>query len=166
MDKKVSAFTLIEAILYLALVVIVISATSALFGMIVQARTRNRTVSEVEQQGRQIIDTITQAIRNADDVADPLPGGAQSTLELVMYDIADDPTIFDLDNGIVRISEAGGAQIPLNSPQVTVTNLLFENDSRSSTPGLIRVEFTIEYSGDGSADVTYSQIFTSSASLR
>ena len=166
-NNKNKGFTLVEILLYLGLMTIVISAASVVLTILIQGRLRSQSITEVEQQGTIIIQIITQSIRNADAVNSPTIGMNAASTSLDVYDAGNDPTVFDLASGIIQITEGTGSAVPLNAPNVVVSNLSFENVSRAGTPGTIRIQFDMNYNNtSGISLYDYSKTFSGSASLR
>jgi len=165
--KNNQGFSLIELILYIAITSVILVIVSQFMGGILESRVKNRTIAEVEQQGVQIMETITQTIRNAQAITSPSQGNNYSALTLDVVNVVDDPTIFDLSAGVVRIKEGTAVAIGLNNSVVEVSNLTFDNLSKTGTPGLVRVEFTIDYiNNSGRQEFDWSKTFYGSASLR
>ena len=71
---KIKGFTLIELLLYLGVASTIIFSASTFFVAATGAKVKNRSVSEVEQQGEQAMYMITQAIRAADSINSPARG--------------------------------------------------------------------------------------------
>ena len=159
-------FTLIELLLYIAISAILLMAVSAFLTMLLQARIKNQTVAEVEQQGMQIMQVITQATRNAAVINSPAIGTSSSSLSLNTYITTTTPTVFDLSSGALRISEAGGAVVALSNARVIASNLVFWNFSRAATPGTVHVEFTLTHINPmGRNEYNFSKTFVDSAAL-
>jgi Tfp pilus assembly protein PilW len=69
--KYQSGFTLIELILYVGLASIILSVISAFLFYLLQGQERDQAISDVEQEGAQVMQIITQTIRNADSINNP-----------------------------------------------------------------------------------------------
>lgn len=165
--KKEKGFTLIELLLYISIASVIVFTTVYLFQFTLQSRVKNQTIAEVEQQGSQVMQLITQTVRNANTINSPTIGGNGTSLSLTVVDGANSPTFFDLSSGVVRIKEGTGATINLTSSRVSVTNLNFQNLSRAGTPNTIRVEFTITYTdSSGRNEYDFTKTFYGSTGLR
>jgi Tfp pilus assembly protein PilW len=159
--------SLVEVVIYVGIFSIVISGITSFMLFSVQSRAKNQIVTEVEQQGMQVMNIITQAVRNGEGINSPTPGSSSGSLSIDMPDAGVDPTVFDLSSSVIRISEAGGGAIDLTSSQVNVTNLLFENNTIPSTDDTIKIEYTLEYNNTGDATrFDYSKTFYGSATQR
>jgi len=152
-------FTLVELLLYVSIVAVVILFAAAFLSLLMQSRLKNQTIAEVEQQGVQVMQTITQTIRNADTINSPAQGETAASLSI-------DSTIFDLSSGVIRITQ-GGTPISLTNFQVTASSLSFYNLSRTDTPGTIRIQFTLAFvNPSGRNEYDYSKTFYQTATLR
>lgn len=160
-------FTLIEILLGIALMGIIILVLTGLLFLLFQAQVKHQVISEVEYQGAFIIKKITQTIHNADSISSPLPGTQGSSLSLAMISASKNPTIFDLSNSHIRITEGTGSAISLSSSRVHITNFQITHLSQSQTPGSLRIQYTI--SADNPANLqeySYEKTFYATASLR
>jgi len=157
----------VEVLLYLALTVLILSVITVVFTQIVETRQRARTLAEVDQQGIQIMQQITQVIRDAEAINSPAIGTSASTLNLDVITASDDPTVYSLNGTTLEVTRGGGGAIALSSNRVVVTSITFSNLSRTGTNGTVRIEFTLSYvNDDGTFAEDYTQSFYGSATLR
>ncbi len=167
LPTRQNGFTLIELILYIGLASIILLTTSAFLGTLLESRIKNTTVAEVEGQGVQVMQIMTQTVRNSENINSPSTGASSPTLSLNVIDSGNDPTIFDLSAGTIRIKEGSDPVISLTNSRVQVSNLVFRNLSRASTPGTIEVRFTISHINPENKNVyNYSKTFIGVASVR
>lgn len=177
-DKKLEAisyklkasprgFTLIELLLYAVLVGSIVLALSIFFSMVLSSRVKNQTIAEVEQQGAEVMQTILQTARNAENITVPAVGANGNSATLDVVSVADDPTVFDLSSGAIRIKKGVAANVNLTSPLVTASGLTFANLTRPTTPGNIAVSFTLtRVNTENKNDYDYTKTFYGTASLR
>lgn len=160
-------FTLIELLLYVSISAVLLLAVSVFISTLLQSRIKNQTIAEVEQQGLQVMQLITQTARNAEAITLPAQGASASSLTLDVLTGASDPTVFDLSGGIIRIVEGAGSPVALINSRVTASALTFQNLSRASMPGTIRVQFTLTHvNPEGRNEYNFSKTFIGSATLR
>lgn len=160
-------FTLIELLLYVGICATLLLVVSLFFGQLLESRIKNQTIAEVEGQGLEIMQHITRTIRNAQSVISPLPGLSSSSLSLDVTDPTDDPTLFTLVSETLHITEGLSAPIALTNARVSASGIIFQNLSRSDTPGTIRVQFTLAHVNPlGRNEYAYAKTFIGSASLR
>ena len=166
--KKIQqGFSLIETVLYVAIAAIVLGGLFSLYISIYRLRVKTQSLGEVEQQGQQIMQLIDQTVRNAQSLSTPATGTSASTLSLKIYDSGLSPTVFSLSSGAVLVQEGAKAPVALNSSRVTVSNLLFQNLTRTGTHGIVRVTFTVSFVNPGGfAENNYTKSFYDSAALR
>ena len=160
-------FTLIELLLYVAISSVMLLAISLFLSTLLQSRIKNQTIAEVEQQGLQVMQLVTQTLRNADVINSPAQGASASVISVNTYNAANNPTMFDLSGGVVRITEGAGSAVVLTNSRVTVSGLTFQNFSQNNTPGTIGIQFVITYiNPTGRNEYQYVKMFTGSATLR
>ena len=165
MMKK--GFTLIEMLLYLSILSVVVLALSSFLFLAYNSRVKATVIAEIEQQGNQTMSIITQNIRNAQSITTPSSGSSASSLTLSEYSAPLSPTVFAQTGNIMQITEGSNAAIAISSNRVVVSGLTFQNLSRASTPGVIRIQFTLNHVNPSNiGQYIYSKTFTSSASLR
>jgi prepilin-type N-terminal cleavage/methylation domain-containing protein len=162
-------YTLIELLLYVSLIGILLGAVTVFLGASLDAQVKNQSISEVEQQGSLTAEYIARTIRNADSITAPAGGTSAASLSLVVPTSSLSPTVFNLAGspGALQVKEGAASAIPLTNSKVEVSNLSFTNLTRSSTPGVIQVKFTISrVNPSGQNQYDYQKTFTVSASLR
>lgn len=166
-QKSGAGFTLIELLLYVAISSVMLLAISFFLQTLLESRIKNQTIAEVEQQGLQVMQIITQTTRNAEAITLPAQGASASSLTLDVITGASDPTVFDLSGGVIRIAEGAGSPVALTNSRVTVSSLSFSNLSRASTPGTVRISFTLTHvNPDGRNEYSFTKTFIGSATLR
>lgn len=116
-------FTLIELLLYVSIVGVLLISISMFFATVSDARIKNQSISEVNQQGVAALEQITQAIRNADAVTLPTAGASGATLSLNVPTAGRSPTIFDLSGAstIMGYNVDGGSTDTSNSNFINAT---------------------------------------------
>lgn len=166
-SSKQSGFTLIEMLLYIALSSIMLLALTQFFGLALSVRIKAQSVAEVEQQGTAVMKAMTQIIRNASSITAPTAGAASSSLTIIVPTGAKSPTVFDLSNGVLRITEGANGAVNLTDNRVALTNLQFSNLSGTAERGTVRIQFTLSRLNVSSTnEYDYTQNFIGSATLR
>ncbi len=160
-------FTLIELLLYVGIASIMLLVISTFLSTLLESRVKNQTIAEVEQQGVQVMQMITQTLRNADTINSPTAGVSAASLSVNTYTSINNPTVFDLSGGVIRIKEGTGAVVSLTNTRVTASALNFQNLSRTSTPGTMRISFTLaQVNPSGRNEYNFTKTFIGSATLR
>lgn len=156
-----------ELLLYVVTSATMLIVIVLFLATILEARVKNQTIAEVDQQGLRAMELMTQAIRNARAIGAPATSTSAASLTLHVLTPANDPTIFDLATGTLRIKEGAAAPIALTNSRVSVSSLSFQNLSRNLTPGTLRITFTLSYvNTTGRREYQYTKSFVGSASLR
>lgn len=165
--KNNEGFTLIELLLYISIASIMLLTIVSFLNTLLEARIKNQTIMEVESQGSQVMQVITQSIRNAEGITSPSAGASETSLILDVVASTDDPTTFDVSGGSIRITEGVTSAVSLTNDRVTVSNFNITNLSQVNTPGIVRVEFTVTHvNPEGRFEYGFNKTFYNSASLR
>lgn len=165
--KKQSGFTLVELLLYVAIVSNLLLALAAFFSTSLTARAKNQSIFEVNQQGQASVEYIAQTIRNSSSISAPAAGASAASLTLVVPTGSLSPTIFDLSGSTLQVKEGVAAYVPLTNSKVQVTALSFTNLSRPGTEGVVQVSITLSrVNNTGQNQFDYQKTFTTSAALR
>ncbi len=164
---KQFGFTLIEILLYIAISATLISIISFFVITSIQARVKNQVIAEINSEGIFVSQLISQIIRNAQNINSPVIASSASSLSLDVNNASLSPTIFDVASSRIRVKEGAMQEINLTSSKIIVSNLTFQNLSRSNTPGLIKFAFTLTYiNSSGRNEYDFSKTFYVTASLR
>lgn len=158
-------FTLIEMLLYVSISAVLLLSVTVLFQSLLDARVKNQAVAEVEQQGLQVMQIINQTVRNAAYIQSPATGTSAATLSVATSTASQ--TVFDVAADTLRITEGVATPVSLTNAYVEASGFSAFNLSTSTSPGTVRVEFTLTHvntEGQNRNDV--SRVFTGSASLR
>jgi len=168
--KNQKGFTLIEALIYLAIIGGVLAAFLNFSLSISQSRNKTYVVQEVQANNRVALDRITQAIESASGINigsstfDTDPG----VLSLSMSSSTLNPTIISLsqNDGTLQITEGAGSPVAITSSEVKVTNLQFIRLNQANNRQNIRVFLTVEFNATGDVNFMYSQSLQTAVSLR
>lgn len=167
LQKFSTGFTLVELLLTISISSVILLTISLTWGTLLGARVKQQTITEVEQQAVQAIQLITQIARNAESITTPAANATSTALTLDVLTVAKDPTIINISNGVLQITEGSSTAVALTNTRVTVSNALFSNLSRTSTAGSIRIQFTISHVNPaGRSEYDYSKTFYATATLR
>ena len=165
--KSPAGFTLLELILYISLLAAMLMVFSIFLGVLFRGRIKNQTITEVHQQAMQVMQLMTQTIRNAEGINFPPLGTEAQSLSLNVLDAAKDPTIFDVSGDIIHVTEGVGSAIPLTSSRVIASDFSFKNLSRNDISGIIQIQFTLTHVNPGGRnEYDYTKVFYGSESLR
>lgn len=166
-NRTQRGFTLLELLLYIAIVAIIVSSFSAFLVLALRMRVKMQTIAEVEQQGKRVMQLITQTARNAVTINSPAVSATSTSASFDVVTASKDPTVFDVSSNALRIQEGTSSAVVLTNSRVTASGLQFYNISRTSTPGIIRIQFSLSYVNPAGRDeYSYSKTFYASAALR
>lgn len=157
--KRLAGVTLVETLLYVSIVGIFMVTVASMFAAVLAVRNKNTVVNEVNLQGVQIMQQITQALKNTSTLTAPAAGVTATSLTLTTYTPAANPTVFDLNSGKIRMSE-NGVVTSITSNRVTASSLSFQNMGSAGTKGSIKIRFTLTHvNPDNRGDLSYTQTF-------
>ena len=111
--KMVRGFTLIELIIYIAIVGGMLVLITGFLWNILFGNIKETSYQEVQQNARFALTKITQETKKATGIISPLPGATSSSLSLKMEASNLNPTVFDIDVYRKLIITQGGG-IPMN----------------------------------------------------
>lgn len=160
-------FTLLELLLYIGISSTVLIGGTLFLAAMLSARVKSQVVNEVEQQGSIVMHNLFEAIRDAQAVNAPALGVSAGSLSLDVYNASNDPTVFDVSAGVLRITEGAGPALVLTNSRVTVSDFTVHNVSRAATPGSVKFSFTLSHTNPAARqEYTYAKTFYGTASLR
>ncbi len=166
-QKRSNGFTLVETLLYLVILSTMLGVLTSFIFVSYQTRIKNQTIAEVEQLGEQVMNIITQTIRNSSAINTPAPQTNASSLSLDTYSGTTTPTVFELNSTNLRITEGAAAPINLTGSRLAASAVSFTNVSETGAPGTIRIQFTLIHNNpNGYNEYQYSKTFYGTASLR
>jgi len=169
--KLQNGFTLIEVLIYIAIIGMVTSSFIVFSISVSNSRSKTYVVQEVQANMRTAVNIISQKLRasNGVNIGVSTLGVDPGFLSLSMASSTLSPTIIGLnqDNGILGIKEGTSATTSITSDEVKVTNLVFTDVTGPSARENIRVEITIEFNNIGTdVEYNYTQNLQTAVSLR
>ncbi len=166
---KQKGFSLIELILYVALLAIIVTSLVTFGVDVVLIRSKNRVEQEVIANTRLVAKRIDFEIRNASAINSV---GAQS-ISLANTAAIKNPTIISFSGGRITIGWGSSGNCPtatpcfLTSSDVTVQSLLFDDMSSGTHPQSIKYEVVVKSQLSGaSKSYYYKEYATGSAEIR
>ena len=136
--SMVWGFTLIELIIYLAIVGVVLTVSGAIGFNVFSQRAAMTASEEVGQNARLAIEKISLAIRNSEAINTPTPGASSSVLSLRTDSPATNPTVFSFSSGALWLQLGGSAPATLTSSETEVVVFQTKNVSYPDTIGTIK----------------------------
>ena len=135
-------FTLIETVLYSALIAMTIGAVMAITYQIVG---NSKVIADKIASGEEaafVAAKIKWALANALRINSPALGTSSSTLSLSLVDYPRNPVVFYSDGGIVYIQKQAGVSAPLTDNRTVIDGLIFTHiPAIRQKPEGVRISF-------------------------
>lgn len=166
--RGTEGFSLIELIVYIAIVSAVLIVAVVLSIDLLRGRAKSTSLEAVNQNARLALERMTTAIRNADliQTGGSTFGTSPGRLSLQMPDSAVNPTVFDVSGSTLRITEGTGSPQPLTSPDIEVTSLIFTHLNQAGSEG-VRISLGLmRVNPQGVQEFNVQQAYVASAILR
>lgn len=132
--------TLVELLLFVTLAAMMAGTIIPLMFNTTESRQRQDAIAVVEQNGAQVLQVMTQAIRSAERVLDPPIGGTGIILALQTDSGATNPTIIAHYSGSIIMVEGRERRV-LTSSLVGVTHFVIDNTSVDSEKQSVAIAF-------------------------
>lgn len=172
--KTKPAYTLLELLLYLGIFSVIISAVVYFGWNIIYGGQKSARLNEVSYSARYSAERIKYEIRNASGIT---TGGSDfgvnlattpgSKLTLTNATAGRSPVVIDVTSGTLRITLGANPVANLTPTNITVTNLVFTNNSSGdSKTKNISFAMTLESNVVSSGQVKQSISLESAAEIR
>jgi len=170
--KKNQGFSLIELLLYVAVISIIISAVVGFGSWAIQVGTKTKVNSEVVNNARLAMDTMVYEIKKAYSVYTPTsvfgvhPG--QLSLEQLNATTTESSSFIDffICDQALCLKREGAAAIAITNSQVRVTNLIFKQLLNTAGAPSIQIMFSVSSLPSSRPEATASLDLTTTANLR
>jgi len=148
-------FSLIELIIYIAVLAIILLGMMSFSIDLLELRSKNIVASEIEAQGRLILEHLETVARHSEGVntGSSTFGTDPGVLSLDVVAAIDDPTVFSLsaDDGTFQMKKGSEDTAQLTSSSVFVSELVFTDLTSVEELGIIQVNFTLQYVNEENA---------------
>lgn len=153
--------TLLELVLFLALLGIMSGTIVAVFVSTQDARVRQQGIAALEQRGGQLLQIMTRRIRRGEKILYPAKGSSAPVLAVQMTDNAEFPTVFaqSTDNNLLVVEKMTKSFIL--SDRLHISNLSFTNVDDTS----ILLSFDLSIALQLPTQVNYTRHFDSAVTL-
>jgi prepilin-type N-terminal cleavage/methylation domain-containing protein len=156
-----AGFTLVETLIYLAIIGVVVTSFVSFGISIMEARNKNLAVEEVQANARAVLSFMAEKIRSCKDISVPAEGAEGNILSLDMAGSADIINFSEQDGTVYATVDSSQPQF-LTSSQVSVSDLNFLRLGQ----GNVKINFTIKFRDDGSKDFSFSEDVETAATMR
>jgi len=171
---KNKAFTMIELLVYVGILLIVISVVAYCVSWGIRMNAKIRVNQEVLENAKLAMEEIVFEIRNSQGVYAPTSVFGTNPGQLSLKTTLNSPTgeretylDFYLENDKIFLKKESHDPYPLTSEKVKVTNLVFKYLNPDISSSSIQIDLKVEYKNPSSDPRLQSWVFlTSSANLR
>jgi prepilin-type N-terminal cleavage/methylation domain-containing protein len=155
-------FTLIELAVYMGILSILLLILSSFFSSAIDTLLQSQATSPTEQDSKFILNRLMYDITNADSLTEPInPGDEGNEMKLVRNGIT--YTYTQTGNNLT-IADNVGTNV-LNSPNATISGLLFKRIGYVGQKPTVQIKFTV-VSTTTAKNGKDSQTFQTTVSLR
>lgn len=163
--KSPKGFTLIEVLIYVAIIGVVISSFVSFSISSTNARNKTYVIQEVQANARVVKELISREIKEASSVVAPSSGSSTSVLELDVPDTSNN-TLYSLSNGVLYRQVGSFDPDQISSQETEISDLVFSNNSLSGDKDSVTFSFTIDFRNSDSNFFDYSESLSGSANIR
>lgn len=142
-------FTILEFVIYIALVAIVVGAAVMFALQFTLTQAKASVFAQVTRNGQFSMNRIEVETREADsvDVGASVFVSNPGTLTLVTTNGATNPTVFTVTNGQLTVQQGVDPAIPLTDPDVVVSEFTLENLAPHGRSQHVRVHLKVMLPG-------------------
>lgn len=137
-------FTLIEFQLYLFLLVTMLTLLGGIGISVLESKSKAKTLEDINYTAPLVFEILESTVARATAINEPATAEVATSLSLEMPDPDKNPTIFELVDEKVFITEGSREPVALSPDSLTVTGLSFINTTASDRFDTVRVELRID----------------------
>lgn len=140
--RNIEGYTLIEIIIYIAILSVVLVIITIIIIMILQTQNKIITIANANETTRIALKEITQNIEDGYQVESPNPGSTQSDKLTVETDSTGDTISFYTQNGIIYSKYNDNTPIQVSSSNIFTYNLSFQEEANTGISPTIFITLT------------------------
>lgn len=156
--QKRSGSTLIELLIFLAFFAVSSSVLLQFFILTSEQRIKQQVITNVDQTGIQLMQTITMRIRDSERISDPAATESGSILTLQLADSGLHPTVIGISGSILYVAEAETITA-MTAETITVRDFVAINTSAAEDRPSVLITFTVAEAIPLGAQVEYARTF-------
>lgn len=137
-----SGTSLVELLIFIGILAVVVAMTLPMLFSAAENRLLQQTISVVEHNGTQVLQSVSLKVRNAQRILHPPAGQTGSFLVLQTGSGAMDPIIAGLHSGSIVIVQHMISET-ISSPQVALTDFVVHNTSTSANRQSVAFSFRV-----------------------
>ena len=166
--KQQQGFTLIESILYMAILALFLVSVVQLSIAGLQAGQKASIMTEVQQNARFAMERVRRELRSAEGVNtgsstfDTHPG----VLSVVDEVAGENPTVFDVSSGRLRMTEGVAASQFLTTDEVTVDSFIINDRSVTDRTSNYQISLTLSWAASTEAPFNTTYTLQSTVVIR
>jgi len=139
MTKKQKGFTLVELLIYMALMSIFILVLLDVFTTTLNTKLASESTSGISQDSRYILSKLSYEINNADIITSPPLGSTSASLQLTASGSA---STYGISSGNL-VKTTGGVSMSLNGTDTMLDAISFKNLGNAGGKPTIQVIYTV-----------------------
>jgi type II secretory pathway component PulJ len=117
--KHRNGFTLLEALVYLALFSIMMGGCLVAVYAVIESSGRNEAKIQIQEEANFLFGTFNWVLSGANGIG---IGTQANTLTVYKFSSSQNPFVFDISDGVIRLSEGSGLPQGLSSNTIQVVN--------------------------------------------
>lgn len=141
--KLRNGITMVELLLFIGISGLMAGTVIPMLMSATESRQRQDALALVEQNGEQMLQTVTAQVRSAERIIYPTTGSSGIVLALQTSSGSTTPTIFGISDGALVMIQ-GRNKRTLSSPLVAVTSFGVDNTSSAEDRQSLAVTFKVE----------------------
>lgn len=139
-----SGFTLVETLIYAAVLAVLTGSVIATFYQIVGSQTQGRVRNEVQTEANFLMGKVEWALAGAAAINVPVAGATSTTLSVNKYNFATNPLVFSLVSGTFQLARGTGSPVVLNSSDVKVQGFVAQHvSSAGGLPDAVNITLSV-----------------------
>jgi len=146
-SRKSSAFTLIETLIYAALISIIIGMVIVITFQVVSGNVKLGEKIFLEEESSFLLRKLEWAIGGASAINSPASGtSSNSSLSINKFEVppTENPIVFTVTNGDMTIKRGTADEVNLNSSLLSISNATFTHIAATGTaPAGIKIELSV-----------------------
>lgn len=137
-------FTLIEVIIYVAIVMGMVTATFVIINNILEAQERNAINIEVFDNINFAMRKIAWALDDATTINQPSANATGTILSIDKASSSENSFVFDINSSTLQLSTASGTAFALTNDRVLVDEVTFQHVDPDIGPSSVRIILKIK----------------------
>lgn len=138
-------FTLIETVIYTALISIIIAGALVAVYQVLESSNALYNKIVAEQEANFLLRKFAWALSGVSDISLPPAGASGSVLLVNKINFSENPLVFDLNATDIRLKQGSKEPAILNSQSVKINNLVFEHLAAvGSGPEAIKINIAVD----------------------